>query len=170
MEYRIRSNGSIKTLQEIRDSVNVLLPAVLQSPEFELLGIDPILAAPQPQTTSTQYCVRDGCVQDVLGNWVYAWKIIDYTQEQLDLMNVKYVPESVAMWQARDILIEQDMLDDVELFMQNIPDPVAKKRALSKWEFSNTVRRDDPLVNLVCSAKGWTKAQIDDLFIEASKR
>ena len=78
----------------------------------------------------------------------------------------KIVPEQIAMWQARDIMIKYNFLDDVMLFIDNIPDPVERKRAQSKFEFSNTIKRNDPLLNYVATRAGYSKSQIDDWFIE----
>lgn len=80
--------------------------------------------------------------------------------------SVKTVPEQIAMWQARDIMIKYNFLDDVMLFIDNIPDPVERKRAQSKFEFSNTIKRNDPLLNYVATRAGYSKSQIDDWFIE----
>lgn len=78
------------------------------------------------------------------------------------------VPEFVAMWQAREILIEDELLDDVYAYFETIVDPIAKRKAISKFDTSNTVRRDDPLVLFVIPGLGKTEAQIDDMFIRAS--
>ncbi len=79
------------------------------------------------------------------------------------------VPEYVAMWQARDFLIANNLLDDVLAVIDSIQDPVAKKRAQSKFEFSNTVRRDDPLLNYVCTSAGFSSEDVDNWFIEANR-
>lgn len=81
----------------------------------------------------------------------------------------KEVPQSIAMWQARDVMIKHGILDDVINFINNIPDIIERKRAQSKFEFSNTVRRDDSLLNFVATQAGYTKDQIDDWFIEGEK-
>lgn len=86
------------------------------------------------------------------------------TQEPL-----KQVPSFIAMWQARDVMIKYGILDDVASFVDSITDPIARKRAQNKFEFSNTVRRDDPLLNFVANQAGYSKDQIDDWFIEGEK-
>ncbi|MDF3073463.1 MAG: hypothetical protein K0S54_1130 [Alphaproteobacteria bacterium] len=50
-----------------------------------------------------------------------------------------------------------------------INDPVVRAKALAKFEYSNTVRRDDPLLTTVVPALGKTEAEIDAMFIAASK-
>jgi len=81
----------------------------------------------------------------------------------------KIVPQFIAMWQARDVMIKYEILDDVIAFISSIADPIERKRAQSKFEFSNTVRRDDPLLNFVASQAGYSKDQIDDWFVEGDK-
>jgi hypothetical protein len=78
------------------------------------------------------------------------------------------VPESVAMWQARAILIEDDLLDDVNSILAAIPDDKARKLAQAKFEYSSTVRRDDPLVTQVIPQLGKTEAEIDGMFVRAA--
>jgi hypothetical protein len=87
-EYRYRSTGEVKSQGQIRsDHPNTSLPKVWTEATCDGLGIDPILASPQP-TPSGDYrvAVRDGVEQDASGNWVYAWAeqdmFSDYTDEE----------------------------------------------------------------------------------------
>ena len=77
------------------------------------------------------------------------------------------VPVQVAMWQARDILIKYDLLDDVINFANEIEDPMERRRAKSRFEFSSTVLRSDPLLNFITSRAGYAKETVDSWFIEA---
>ena len=81
---------------------------------------------------------------------------------------VPKIPESIAMWQARSALIDAGLLDDIDAFLANIPDATERKKAQVKWEFSNTVRRDDPLLAAVVVKMGITNQQLDALFIAAA--
>lgn len=78
------------------------------------------------------------------------------------------VPEQVAMWQARTILIEDDLLDEVDAFLAAIPDVKTRKLAQTKFQYSGTVRRDDPLVTNVIPALGKTEEEINQMFIRAA--
>jgi len=50
------------------------LPRVWNANVCDALGIDPVLAAPKPDTTGDyKTVVRNGVEQDAKGNWVYAW-------------------------------------------------------------------------------------------------
>jgi hypothetical protein len=77
------------------------------------------------------------------------------------------VPQSCAMWQARAILIEDDLLDDVNGVLDSIPDEKARKLAQAKFEYSSTVRRDDPLVTQVIPQLGKSEVEIDQMFVRA---
>ena len=74
-EYRVRATGEVKSQGQIRrDNPNVSLPRVWNANVCEVLGIDPVLAAPKPDTTGDyKIVVRNGVVQDANNNWVYAW-------------------------------------------------------------------------------------------------
>lgn len=79
------------------------------------------------------------------------------------------VPQSVAMWQARAILIEDDLLDDVNAVLARIPDEKMRKLAQAKFEYSSTVRRDDPLVTEVIPQLGKSEVEIDQMFVRAAR-
>jgi hypothetical protein len=71
MEYRIQSTGEVKTQGEVRRMhSNTSLPKVWDANVCTALGIDPVLAAPKPDTTGYTQAVRNGATQDANGNWV----------------------------------------------------------------------------------------------------
>jgi len=78
MEYRIQSTGEVKTQGEVRRMhSNTSLPRVWDANVCSALGIDPVLAAPKPDTTGYTQAVRNGATQDANGNWVQAWTVVD---------------------------------------------------------------------------------------------
>jgi len=78
MEYRIQSTGEVKTQGELRRMhSNTSLPKVWDANVCSALGIDPVLAAPKPDTTGYTQAVRNGATQDANGNWVQAWTVVD---------------------------------------------------------------------------------------------
>ena len=85
-EYRIRSTGEVKTQGQIRSMhPNVSLPKVWNANVNETLGIDPVLASPQPAPSADyKSVVRNGVEQDANGNWVHAWTENDMFQEYTD--------------------------------------------------------------------------------------
>ena len=78
MEYRIQSTGELKSQGEVRRMhSNTSLPKVWDANVCSALGIDPVLAAPKPETTGYTQAVRNGATQDANGNWVQAWSVVD---------------------------------------------------------------------------------------------
>jgi hypothetical protein len=77
------------------------------------------------------------------------------------------VPQEVTIWQARAILIEDDLLDDVTAALAAIPDEKARKLAQAKFEYAATVKRDDALVTEIIPALGKSEADIDAMFVRA---
>ncbi len=94
-EYRIRSTGEVKTQGQIRsDNPNVSLPKVWNANVNEALGIDPVLATPQPDPSGDyKVVVRNGVTQDANGNWVYAWTeremFTEYTDDEGNTVTVQ---------------------------------------------------------------------------------
>ena len=94
-EYRIRSTGEVKSQGQIRsDNPNVSLPKVWNANVNEALGIDPVLATPQPDPSGDyKVVVRNGVTQDANGNWVYAWTeremFTEYTDDEGNTVTVQ---------------------------------------------------------------------------------
>lgn len=85
MEYRIQSTGEVKTQGEVRRMhSNTSLPRVWDANVCTALGIDPVLAAPKPDTTGYTQAVRNGATQDANGNWVQAWSVVDMFADTTD--------------------------------------------------------------------------------------
>ncbi len=76
------------------------------------------------------------------------------------------VPDEVTMRQARLALLGAGLLDDVEAAIDAMSDP-AKAAARIEWDYSNTLRRDHPLVATLGAGLGLSAGQLDDLFIAA---
>jgi len=85
-EYRIRSTGEVKSQGQVRSMhPNVSLPKVWNANVNETLGIDPVLASPQPDPSGDyKVVVRNGVEQDANGNWVWAWTERDMFQEYIE--------------------------------------------------------------------------------------
>jgi hypothetical protein len=78
------------------------------------------------------------------------------------------VPESVTMRQARLALLGAGKLALVDAAIDGMPEP-QKSAARIEWEYSNEVQRHNSFVSALGPALGMTSAQIDQLFIAASK-
>lgn len=78
------------------------------------------------------------------------------------------VPKAVTMRQARLALLNIGKLSDVATAIAGLPSP-QKEAAEIEWEFSSTIERKRPLVQTLGPLLGLSEAQLDDLFITASK-
>lgn len=159
-------NQIIYTVDEIIFKENASIPYGVT--DLSHLGYAKLNETVPIYDNQTQNCEEDG-FYEVSGEYFTKWNITQKTQEELDILQKRRVPAQIAMWQARDVMIKYDILDDVINFIDNIQDPIERKRAQSKFEFSNTVRRDDPLLNFVASQANFTQEQIDMWFIEANE-
>ena len=79
------------------------------------------------------------------------------------------IPQSVTMRQARLVLLNAGLLDDVDAAIASIPDPVQRKAAEIEWEYAQTVDRDSPFTRQLAQGLGLTDEQKNVLFVQASK-
>lgn len=83
-EFRKRADGAIVSESELRAAFpRTSLPNLLDKATLDGLGYDPVLAAPMPQASATQRVVRHGAVLDSLGNWVQAWRVEDFSAQEV---------------------------------------------------------------------------------------
>lgn len=190
-EYRYRSTGEVKTQGQIRsDNPNTSLPKVWTEATCDSLGIDPVLASPQP-TPSGDYkiVVRDGVEQDSDDNWVYAWTERDMfteysedvtdeegvtttnvvtVQDQIDAYEANKLATKregmvVTMRQARLALSQAGKLTAVNEAIAVMDEP--DKTAVSiEWEYGSTVERVSPWIDTMATALGMTGEEMDALF------
>lgn len=159
IEFRLRDSGQVVTEHEYRAMhPNVSFPAVLAPDDA-----DPVLQSPAPATSPHQSAVRGGVVQDARGNWVYAWTVVDWTQEQIDAAAQANVPATVSMRQARLALLAAGLLPGVAAAMA-----AAGEAAQIEWEYATEIRRTSPLVSQMAAALGMADAQLDALFVAAA--
>jgi hypothetical protein len=190
-EYRYRSTGQVKTQGQIRsDHPNTSLPKVWTEATCDSLGIDPVLASPQPATSADyKVVVRDGVEQDDNSNWVYAWTerdmFTEYEEEVTDeegvtttsVVTVQAQKDAyeanklakkregmvVTMRQARLALSQAGKLTMVNEAIAVMDEP--DKTAVSiEWEYGSTVERVSPWIDTMATALGMTDVEMDALF------
>jgi hypothetical protein len=83
-EIRIRATGAIVTEEQFRAAASVVYPQVLSKQMLNETGADPVLVGAQPMPGPYEYVVRDGAEKNALGDWVQKWKIVSWSQEQID--------------------------------------------------------------------------------------
>ena len=190
-EYRIRSTGEVKTQGQIRsDHPNTSLPKVWTEATCDGLGIDPVLASPQPEPSGDyKVVVRNGVEQDANDNWVYAWTerdmFTEYEEEVTDdqgvmTTNVVTVQDQidayeanklatkregmvVTMRQARLALSQAGKLTLVDYAIAAMDEP-DKTTVSIEWEYGSTVERVSPWIDTMATALGMTGEEMDALF------
>lgn len=97
---------------------------------------------------------------------------IDLTQEEIEEIlsrsPVDTTPKSVTMRQARLALMRAGFLQSVNNTIQAMTGPQGEAARI-EWDYSNEVRRDQPLTIALAQAIGMTPEQMDNLFVEAAK-
>lgn len=78
-------------------------------------------------------------------------------------------PASVTMYQARAILIDRDLIDDVEAALMAMPEGKDKRKALAAWEYAATVDRESQFTQMLAGVLSLSEAQLDELFLAASQ-
>ena len=85
------------------------------------------------------------------------------TPEPVDIIPVP-VPQIISRFQAKAVLLQMELLDDVETLMASAS-PIVKLA----WENAIEFNRQSPSLLAMSSALGLSSEQLDALFIEASK-
>ena len=73
------------------------------------------------------------------------------------------IPQVITMRQARLQLLEVGLLDDVEALV------ALDRKSQIEWEYASEVYMQSPLIEAAKGALNLTDAQIDNMFVEASK-
>lgn len=81
----------------------------------------------------------------------------------------KVVPQSISRAQGKAALLSFGFLDDVESYIEAMPEGTDKRLALIAFNETNEWQRESPFLQQMASTVGLTQEQLDDLFIFAAK-
>jgi hypothetical protein len=124
MYYKIETQ-QVLSEQEIRNEFpNTSFTVPFQAPE----GYAPILETPQPETTTYQSAFKNGVEQDSLGNYVWAWSVVDWEQEAIDAYNEQQ--KQANKKQAEQLLTESDWTQMPDVYLNNKGDFTDYRAAL----------------------------------------
>jgi hypothetical protein len=70
--------------------------------------------------------------------------------------------------QLRTWLLYAGKLDMVDTLIASEPDPLKRREAQQRWDYTLTIPRNHPLVVMIGDALGMTDAEMDAAFIQAS--
>ena len=73
------------------------------------------------------------------------------------------IPQSITPRQARLILLQMNLLDEVDAIL------ATNREWQISWEYANEIQRDSPLIAALAAQLGLTGEQIDNMFIEGAK-
>lgn len=81
-DFRIRASGEIiNDLQRAFPNISIPQPPTLA--DLDALEVDPVLEGAQPELSRFQSAVRTGPELDSLGNWVWVYTAIDWSEEAI---------------------------------------------------------------------------------------
>lgn len=78
------------------------------------------------------------------------------------------LPAFVTLRQAREALILRGLFDDVEAAIEAITDPMQRKVARNRWEYSNEVNLSDTVTQMIADILGLTEEEKAELLVFAS--
>ena len=78
--------------------------------------------------------------------------------------------QKVSMAQARNALIEKDLIEKVQATLDGIKDDKERAKAKAWWEYATTVERSHPTVKALIQVLELSEAEVDELFLLASQQ
>ena len=113
------------------------------------------------------------------GKWVQQWEIVELFSTQaekdaaiaadIEAKRKAFVPASVTRRQAKQALLLNGFLANVQPAIDAIPDAAQRAMIQIEWDDSQVFERDRTALIALGSALGLTSVQLDDLFIEAAQ-
>ena len=168
-----------KFVHEVRaDFPEVSLPPALTDEMLASIGVLPVEQVAPGYNPITQSATELPPAL-VGGKWVQQWEIVELFSTQaekdaaiaadIEAKRKAAVPASVTRRQAKQALLLNGLLANVQPAIDAIPDATQRAMIQIEWDDSQVFERDRPALIALGSALGLTNAQLDDLFIGAAQ-
>ena len=155
---------------------NTSFPVPFVAPE----GYALVFPSPPPEFNPiSQRAQETAPVLTAKGHYEQQWEIVELfaTQEEKDAAiaadieakRKASVPASVTRRQAKQALLLNGLLANVQPAIDAIPDTTQRAMIQIEWDDSQVFERDRPALIALGSALGLTDIQLDNLFIEAGQ-
>ena len=155
---------------------NTSFPVPFVAPE----GYALVFPSPQPAHDAVTQHVRElAPVLTVKGHYEQQWEIVELFPTQvekdaaiaadIEAKRKASVPASVTRRQAKQALLLNGLLANVQPAIDAIPDAAQRAMIQIEWDDSQEFERDRPALIALGSALGLTGVQLDSLFIEAAQ-
>ena len=155
---------------------NTSFPMPFQAPDEYAV----VFEAPQPGFDPVTQYVREGTpVLTDKDHYEQQWEIVELFSTQaekdaaiaadIEAKRKASVPASVTRRQAKQALLLNGLLANVQPAIDAIPDAAQRAMIQIEWDDSQVFERDRPALIALGSALGLTNVQLDDLFIGAAQ-
>ncbi len=155
---------------------NTSFPVPFVVPE----GYTLVFPAPQPDFNPVTQRVQETTpMLTSKGHYEQQWEVQELFSTQaekdaaiaadIEAKRKASVPASVTRRQAKQALLLNDLLGNVQPAIDAIPDPTQRAMIQIEWDDSQEFERNRPALIALGSALGLTSAQLDDLFIGAAQ-
>ncbi len=155
---------------------NTSFPVPFMAPE----GYVFVFPTPQPEFDPvTQRVQETAPMLTAKGHYEQQWEVQELFSTQvekdaaiaadIEAKRKALVPASVTRRQAKQALLLNGFLVNVQPAIDAIPDAAQRAMIQIEWDDSQVFERDRPALIALGSALGLTSVQLDDLFIEAAQ-
>lgn len=162
-------NGAVAhTTEDIRAlRPNWSGPMVMTDDMILTLGFKVVTLVTPEYDAKTQRVVE---MPPSLSNGEYSqhWEVVPLTSEEQEAARKASVPTTVTRRQARQALLLNDLLKNVQPAIDAIPDTLQRGMAQIEWDDATDFERTRPLVVQIGAAIGLDDVGLDNIFIQAA--
>jgi hypothetical protein len=137
-----------------------LNPALFDVFDLTDRGYYPLVETAPPTFDPATQKVVDAQPTQLNGSWMRQYTIVALSASELDVL----IPKTVTAVQAKEALLAAGLLGTLTTYLATAP--MAQQIA---WETSSTFDRQSQTLQTMVTALGLTSAQVDALFVAASK-